>query len=471
MEPVADVAAARWLGDALRRLGYTEDAVADVFEDDDETENPTIAERRVPKTPLGTAVRLFFLQLPVSKREASRALGAKGVDAYGAIGLAEVGEDVVPLARIIPVGPLLVASDDFPRNGDEQAPGYVGAYSPTSRLCDCLTPRPRVGRALDVGTGSGVQALLAARHARRVIATDVNERALVYTQLNAALSALDNVECRQGSLFEPVGDERFDLITSNPPYVISPENRWIYRDAGLEGDELSERVVHEAAEHLVEGGYATMLVSWLAPDEEEPDERVLHWVESTGCDAWILPVWDADPLGHAAVWNDYLADEPEELRRALDTWTDYLAGLGARHVTEGVVVLHRRSARRNTVRVDPLDEDELEPAGNQITRAFAARARLAAFRRVSDLLDAKLAIAAPLRLEREIRPQRGRDRRASLELDEGTHSLVEGPFDALELIAALDGERSLRQIAKSSQLQRAVLPITRELLELGALSF
>src|SRR5205814_2148722 len=109
--------------------------------------------------------------------------------------------------------------------------------------CAALTPRRRVARALDVGTGNGAQALLAARHSAQVVATDVNPRALKYTQLNAALNGVANLETRAGSLFEPVAGERFDLVTCNAPYVISPETRWQYRDGGLPGDELSERVV------------------------------------------------------------------------------------------------------------------------------------------------------------------------------------------------------------------------------------
>ena len=72
-------------------------------------------------------------------------------------------------------------------------------------LLHSLTPRRPIERALDVGTGGGIQALLAAQHARHVVATDVNPRALAYTQLSAALNGLENVEPRQGSLFEPIG--------------------------------------------------------------------------------------------------------------------------------------------------------------------------------------------------------------------------------------------------------------------------
>src|SRR5206468_2918889 len=128
----------------------------------------------------------------------------------------------------LPVADLLVASDDDPTREGDLSADFVAAYTAASRLCDALTPRPQVNRALDVGTGSGVHALLAARHAREVVATDVNARALAFTELNAALNGVTNVECRFGSLFEPVAGETFDLITCNAPYVVSPESRWAY---------------------------------------------------------------------------------------------------------------------------------------------------------------------------------------------------------------------------------------------------
>src|SRR5262249_10112062 len=237
-------------------------------------------------------VRLLFLQLPVMKESAVAALGERGVEALAAIGIAEVGDEVRVRARILPVGELLVASDDYPRDKRDDPPDYVAAYTATSRLCDCLTPRIRGGRALDVGTGSGVQALLAAPHAAQVIATDVNPRALAFTELNAALNGFTNVEARRGSLFEAVAGERFDLITCNAPYVVSPENRWAYRDSGLAGDEITRRVVRAAADHLADGGFATLLGSWIGASEEAADDRPIAWARALPeCDTWILSVW------------------------------------------------------------------------------------------------------------------------------------------------------------------------------------
>jgi len=481
-----DRAAAGALGEALRRVGYSERGVSDLLGDDayeGDREEAPVAERRLPRTPLASVVRLLFLQLATPTRDAVEALGRRGVDALAALGLAEVGDDVVPRLRILPVGNLLVASDDFPDEDHDRRPDYVAAYTPTSRLLDSLTPRRRVARALDVGTGSGVQALLSARHARHVVATDVNQHALDYADLNAALNGFDNIECRRGSLFEPAGDETFDLITCNAPYVVSPESKWAYRDAGFQADEVSERVVRGAAEHLAVGGFATLLISWVAHDQDEPDERPLEWTDGIGCDSWILPIWGEDPLGHAATWNDHLAGDGGQFALALDTWAEYLARFDVRWVTEGAVVLHRRPGRNFGARVDEVDEDDLDDAGDQVERAFASRVRLAELRRRSDLLGFRLKLAAPVLLEHELEPRRGRTTvvSAALELDEGMHSRVEAPPRVLELVAALDGTETLAERvqaaaarlglgdAETSRLRREVLDVSTELLELGIL--
>ncbi|HEV8688516.1 MAG TPA: class I SAM-dependent methyltransferase [Gaiellaceae bacterium] len=483
-DPQPNTTAAGELGVVLRDLDYSESAISELLDDDayaGEAEDLPVYARRLPDTRLATVIRALFLGLPVPEREAVRALGRRGVNALEATGLAEVGSDVVPRARVLPVDELLVAADGSSRGADDP-PDYVAAYSPASHVCASLTPRRRVERALDVGTGSGAQALLAASHAGHVVATDVNPRALAYTQLNAALNGLTNVECRLGSLFEPVAGERFELITCNAPYVISPERRWAYRDAGHQGDGVSELVVGEAASHLAEGGFATLLVSWLARDEDEPDERVLEWAERTGCDSWILVAWETDALGHAAGWNSHLADDPDAFGAALDEWLGYFDRLGVGWVSEGAVVLHRRPGGRQTARADSFDDELLEDAGEQIERAFEARARLSELRTSADLLEARLSVVAALRLEQDVEPEHGVTA-ARISLDEGTYSTVETTGPVLAIVSSLDGRPSLGAAVEAvaerlglsetdaSKLRREALRVSRELLELGALRF
>lgn len=483
-----DLDAARIVGETLRTAGYTEAAITDALGDDAFSARlkdlPALL-RRLPQGRLGTVIRAFFLVQPVPAADLARAIGERGVGSLEAAGLAEVGDEVVPRLRVLPVAGLLVASDDDPTREDELPPDFVAAYTAASRLCDALTPRPEIDRALDVGTGSGVHALLAARHAREVVATDVNPRALAYTELNAALNGLRNIECRRGSLFEPVQGETFDLITCNAPYVVSPETRWAYRDGGFEADGISHRVVTTAAEHLRDGGYAALLVSWLGRDDESPDERALEWVDAAGCDAWILPIWGGDSVTHAATWNDHLAGDAEAFAAALDDWTGYLAELGFNWVSEGGIVLHRRDGKPHAVRVDQVEEDDLEDAGDQILRAFESRELLAEMRSDDELLDANISVAGPVRLELSLEPDGTGTvvTGATASLDEGTHPSLDVSSDMIEVLAALDGAKRYGDVIESvassldftpaerHTLRREALEVARELLELGALCF
>ena len=105
-----------------------------------------------------------------------------------------------------------------------------------------LTIRDGFGSALDLGLAAGVQGLHLSTHVGRVTGTDRNARALRLAAMTAELSGVAPFDLREGSLFEPVAGERFDLIVSNPPFVVSPDSateggRFVYRDSGLPGDE------------------------------------------------------------------------------------------------------------------------------------------------------------------------------------------------------------------------------------------
>jgi hypothetical protein len=288
------------------------------------------------------------------------------------------------------------------------------------------------------------------------------------------------VECRHGSLFEPVVGERFDLITCNAPYVVSPENRWAYRDSGFQADEFSARVVRAAASHLADGGYATLVVSWLAQDENAPDERALEWTDQTGCDSWILAIWEADPVGHATSWNSHL--EGEAFDRALEEWATYFERLGVGWVSEGAVLLHKRPAG-GEARLDSVEEEDLEAADEQIRRAFAARERLSSFDGDEDLLDERLSLGLALSLEKELEPDDDGPAvvEARIQLCEGTGSVVDVEPGVLDVVASLDGHMPLEDVIvtvadrrglsarERTQLERDAVEAVRELLELGAL--
>ena len=384
---------------------------------------------------------------------------------------------LLPRARIVPTEGIYLAFDTFSR-GEDDPEGWVASFSPTAYWLASITPRRHVERALDIGTGNGVHALLAADHADHVVATDVNPRALAFTEISAALNGIENVETRLGSLFEPVADETFGLITSNAPYVISPERKWAYRDAGFHGDELSRRVVTQAAEQLADDGFASVLVSWLAASADEPDEHVYAWLEGNGCDAWILGLSGSDPVDHAAGWNEHLSSDPEAYAAAIDEWSAYFDDLGAGWITEGGVVMHRRAGDHHIVRADAVDEDELEFASDQIERMFTALAALA--QDGDAVLDRRLRLAEDVRFDQEL-DRTGAVTSTVLVLDEGTCPDVEVDLETAEVLTALDGattlDQAVQRVARREELSKRELgalrretrQLARELLEIGVL--
>ncbi len=143
---------------------------------------------------------------------------------------------------------------------------HVIGVNPTSVTLSSLTVRLPVRTALDLGTGCGVQALLAARHSVHAVGVDINPRAIRVATFNARLNDIPNAEFRQGDMFERLPQETFDLVVSNPPFVISPESRFLYRDSVLAGDGVCSETVRRVPPLLSEGGFATILCNWASLD-------------------------------------------------------------------------------------------------------------------------------------------------------------------------------------------------------------
>jgi len=442
-----------------------------------------VRERRLAgNEPLGTLIKLFVLDLPVSGEAAERALAPLTLKRLEQLGVLEAnGGEVQPRIRLVPHDEILIASDRRLASDLEQPHHVAGVHGPSLTLSQLTVRRP-VARTLDMGTGSGVQAILASRHSDHVVATDLNERALNFAAFNAVLNGIENVEFRSGSFFEPVASERFDLVTTNPPYVISPETAFLFRDSGLEGDRVSREVVSAVPEHLEEGGFATILASWAHTPGEDWTEPLRAWLEGSGCDAWLLHHGTSDPLTHAANWNrGSHTDDPEGLGEAIDRWVAYLQRLGIEGVAYGAVVLRRRSGAGNWISANELPPDRLTPASDHILRVFEAQDYLAGLADDRELLDGTFALAPHDLLE-----QRGEFRNGGWQLVEVTATLQDGlglragldPM-TVELLTGLDGIRKLRRVveeqARRSQVDRGALEgdaigLVRGLLGAGFLS-
>lgn len=395
----------RDLRDGLRAAGYTLDAVLDRIGDAGQAgllRNSTVpAEVALAGAddPQATLIRLWLLQLPVDEVAAERALDLAPVLDAGILrrdgARVRAGVDIRPYGGDQPVrgdsDSGWVVSDLAP--GMNQVtiptrPDYVLGVSPASTSLAQLTARRPVESALDLGTGCGVQALHLGRHARRVVGTDVNPRALELAGLTAALNGAD-IDLRQGSLYAPVAGERFDLIVTNPPYVMSPPTsdaaRLTYREGTFSGDGLVRAVIEQAPAHLTDGGMLQVLGNWAVVDGVPWQERLASWVAGSGCDLWVVERERLDIYDYIEIWltDAGLAGSPL-WRPRYDQWLDYFSGLGITGVGMGWLTLTNAHRDEPDIDVESWPHAVEQPVGPVVARR--SDAVTAATLPVADLL-------------------------------------------------------------------------------------
>jgi hypothetical protein len=349
--------------------------------------------------PVVALARLFVLGQQVSREELDAALPS--LTAEGAERLGLVGEGSAPgllTARLdlrpygfvdsLGAGSWWIVSDlgeaALGRALDEDH--VLGIGGATTTLSGLMIPTP-ADSVLDLGTGCGIQAMHASRFARRVVATDISERALEIAALNARLNGIDTIEFRFGSLFEPVAGERFDRIVSNPPFVITPRTEGVplyeYRDGGLEGDAIVETVVRGAVEHLAPGGILQMLGNWEYREGRDGDAidglaRVRSWVEDgSGLDAWVIEREQQSAALYAETWIRDGGTKPgsERFEELYAAWLDDFEARGVGAVGFGYLLLRRpRESSPTLARYERLESglgDNPAGLGDHLARCLA----------------------------------------------------------------------------------------------------
>ncbi len=334
--------------------------------------------------PLETLVHLFLLQQTVPLPQAHAALPVD--EALDGGWLLPVGDDAVRAAvDVRPFGgpdgqdwwivsDLGCAVGGAGGIGARRKDVVLGVGGASTTLAG-ITVRTPVARALDLGTGSGIQALHAAQHASDVTATDLNPRALQCTRLTLALSGAAQADLREGSLFAPVtGEPPYDLIVSNPPFVISPDARLTYRDGGMSGDDLCRTLVRQGPEHLAPGGFLQLLANWEHREDEDWRDRVTGWVPP-GCDAWIVQREVQDVTQYAELWLRDAGDHRDET--GTDTyaaryaaWLDSFEARGTKAVGFGWITLRRSGSDRPSVTVEEWPHPVEQPLGEVVRAHF-----------------------------------------------------------------------------------------------------
>jgi methylase of polypeptide subunit release factors len=427
--------------------------------------------------PLRTLVQLFLLGRPIAAVDARRRLGEDAAALLNAGFVERDGAMLEPTLALTPWRGMVVAHDPDP-TGDLW-PEHVAGPNPATDTLASIVVEDRIDDALDLGTGSGALALLAARRARRVVATDVNPRALRYASINGELNDVANIEPVSGSLFEPLDDRRFGSIVSNPPFVISPESELVFRHSAFPRDDISRLVVRGVADHLEDGGFGHVLCNWVQPAGAPWREPVESWLAGSGCDVLVLMHGVESVLDYAVRWNTRrLQVAPDTYGHTIERWLAHAAAERIERITSAAVIVRRRGGGANWLHELELTSETRGAAGEHVRAIFRGVDHLHAHADDASLGATTVQVRSSHRLDQAliargdgyvVEPGR-------LSLEEGFATSVTVPAEFVPVLLRLDGSRSVAGVAAdvaadSGEAEETVLERTlafvRELLSRG----
>ncbi|HEY8719108.1 MAG TPA: methyltransferase [Pengzhenrongella sp.] len=422
---------------------------------------------------IAALVRLFVLGAEVPRRALDAALptlGAAGADHLGIIHSAGSGPED-PVRASTDLRPYEVSDAagtvDWWLASDlgELATGkalrtdHVLGVGGASTTLAQVTVRNPVGRVLDVGTGCGIQALHASRHATMVGATDISVRALGYARFNATLAGLgaDRITFGKGSMLEPAAGFRFDLVVSNPPFVITPRvpgmPEYEYRDGGRAGDAIVRELVTRVGSVLNPGGIAQLLGNWEVRNGEEWHERVGSWLHDSGLDGWVIQRELQDPAEYAETWIRDGGSTPDRDRDAWNerytAWLDDFASRDVSAIGFGIVTLRRPLDDRPSLRRLEEQTGTLhQPLGAHIASSLAAHDWLEAHDDDA-LATAHLTVAGDVTEERYLTPGNPDPSVVLLRQGGGLGRAVQAGTALAGFVGACDGELAVGQIVRA----------------------
>jgi methylase of polypeptide subunit release factors len=454
--------------------------------------------RRSDDRPLATLIDLFLLGTDVPEADARAALSPLPLETAHGAGLLEVSAGVVrarldvrPYAEALPARPgspsaaaetwWVVSDFGSDVRPGPLAPDHVLGIGSASVTLARATPRVPVGRALDLGTGCGIQALHLGQHARQVVGTDISARALRLAATTAALSD-QTWDLRRGSLLSPVAGEQFDLVVANPPFVVSAgTGGYDYRDSGLEGDGVCRELFTGLPSVLAPGGTAQLLANWIIPTDQSWQERLAGWLDGLGCDAWVWQREVVEPGEYVSMWLRDAGEAPGSARwtSLYGAWLDWFAASAVVGIGMGLVTLWRSDAADPVLVMEDVPQAVEQPVGGHLPgwierqrwlaatpdeqlRTARVRAADGLVRSTDDLLGADGWAPAISRLRQSY------GMRWEVEVDDSIASLVAGCDGATPLFAPITVLAASLDVPVA-EVADAVLPVVRDLIGRGFL--
>jgi predicted RNA methylase len=436
-----------------------------------------LLDRTSAHVPLNALLRWFWLGVPVNTARAASLIPAEILALLLQSGLLkQAGDDLLPRAMLLHVDGFLVASDHASAI-DRKQTEMVLWPNPTSKFLSRFAIRRHSRATLDLGTGSGILSLGAARYSDAVVATDLNQRAVDCARFNARLNGIENVEALAGDCFSPVKDRRFDLILSNPPFFITPQGDYLFCENPMELDGLCRRLVKEAPAHLNEDGYMQMLCEWAQIKGQPWEERVAEWLQDTGCDAWVMKGLTQGPEEYAQQRIKETSEDTSRDAENYDGFMKYYQHRGVEAIHDGLIVMRRREGR-NWAIIEEVPSTPKGELGELILSTFAAQDLMQQIDTDDRLLPLRPRMAPNARLEQVCVQHEGQWRAESLTL-----RLISGfPFHmnvqplVAEFLVTCDGTRTAGEAiqafaaqanAPRDAVEKECLGIIRKLLNRG----
>ena len=436
-----------------------------------------LLDRTSAETAINVLLRWFWLWKPQTRETVGDLITGEFISLLLESGLITAEEDtLVPTAMLLPIEDFLVASD-HPQGIESRQAELVLWPNPTSKFLARFAVRRHSRATLDLGTGSGILSLGAARHSDVVIATDLNQRAVDFARFNARLNGVENIEVVAGDLFAPVLGRQFDLILSNPPFFITPQTDYMFCDNSMELDSLCRRLVKEAPAYLYEGGYMQMLCEWAQVKGQPWEERVADWLDGTGCDAWVMKGLTQDPGEYAQHRIRETSADTSQDSANYEGYMNYYRRLGVEAIHDGVIVMRRR-AGSNWVRIEEVPKTPTGDLGEMIQSTFSAHDLLQEKSADEQLLAIRPKLSPYVRLEQVCNQAQGQWHAESLTLRMTNgfpfHMIVQ-PLVA-EFLVTCEGSQTAEQLIQNfavkagapfDTVQMECLAMFRKLIERG----
>jgi carbamoyltransferase len=199
-----------------------------------------------------------------------------------------------------------------------------------------------VESSLDLCTGSGVQAIVASEYSQKVIGVDINPRALNFARFNALLNQVENVEFREGNLYEAVKNEKFDRITANPPFVPSPESKLYYRDGAETGEVILEKIISGLPQYLKESGVC-QIVTLLVFTGSDYNSKIRRWLNYGLFHLLTLYGTFMSVESYINLHLNYCAATPSYYTKKMKSWLDSYNAAGIKMLSQGLLNIKRSS--------------------------------------------------------------------------------------------------------------------------------